>query len=218
MTITVIGTPGPQSHLTIIGTAEPDGYVRRVLVRCDCGVEKVVRLNDITRRDGKHIQCCSRTCAFAYKGKPPVNLKHGMAKRSGTHFLYTAWENIKGRCYNRNDKYFNSYGGRGISMHPEWLEDAAKFASYVDTVLGQRPEGFSLDRIDNDGDYEPGNLRWASPLQQSLNTRRNHYLTAFGETLTLSEWAKRCDRTAVCIGERIRRGVSPEMAVREATQ
>jgi len=94
-------------------------------------------------------------------GKPPT---HGMTKRPE----YLAWMNAKSRCNNPKNKAWSYYGGRGISMCEEWVDDFLSFYEHV----GPKPSPeHSLDRIDNDGNYEPGNLRWATKKEQSANRR-----------------------------------------------
>ena len=81
---------------------------------------------------------------------------------------------MKTRCLVRSSKSFHNYGGRGIQIYPEWAAYGTGFAAFRDWIeanLGLKPEGHSLDRIDNDGNYEPGNLRWASREEQSKNRR-----------------------------------------------
>lgn len=74
------------------------------------------------------------------------------------------------RCYNPASPNYKNYGGRGITVWPQW-HDSRVFLDYLDTVLGPPPEGHSIDRIDNDGNYEPGNLRWADRATQRRNQR-----------------------------------------------
>lgn len=94
------------------------------------------------------------------------NLRHGLYK----HPSYHRWYNMVDRCTNPDHRAYANYGGRGISVAPEWC-DVTTFLNYLDQNLGPCPEGHSLDRIDNDGDYEPGNIRWATPAQQTWNRR-----------------------------------------------
>lgn len=94
-----------------------------------------------------------------------TNFKHGMVQRPE----YRAWVSMKNRCFNRNNPSYAEYGGRGISIHPEWVNDFVAFFEHI----GPRPSPeHSLDRYpDNDGNYEPGNVRWATKKQQSENRR-----------------------------------------------
>ena len=95
---------------------------------------------------------------------PKKYVKHGM---TGTP-EYRAWKEMKRRCYNPNNPSFEDYGGRGITISQPWLDDPAKFFEYV----GKKPSKYhSIDRIDNDGNYEPGNVRWATAKQQRDNQR-----------------------------------------------
>lgn len=83
---------------------------------------------------------------------------------------YKTWLNVKARCYNEKSPSYSLYGGRGISVADEWLHDYTAFLSY----MGKRPSAkHSIDRINSDGNYEPGNVRWATPHQQNANLRSN---------------------------------------------
>ena len=99
-------------------------------------------------------QKCSTKC---------INTTHGKLY----HPSYSRWHNIMTRCHYNPTK---NYGLRGVSMYPEW-HDVTKFLDWLDENLGPCPEGYSLDRIDNNGNYEPGNLRWATYSQQIANRR-----------------------------------------------
>lgn len=87
------------------------------------------------------------------------------------HYLYVTWQGMRKRCLNPNNKDFHRYGGRGVLIYEPWRTDLQAFASWIDANLGQRPDGMTLDRIDNDGNYEPGNLRWADAVTQRANQR-----------------------------------------------
>jgi hypothetical protein len=100
--------------------------------------------------------------------------------------LRAAWRTMRWRCSSPKSGSYPRYGGRGISVCKRW-HNFDLFAS--DVGLPPFP-GASLDRRDNDGDYEPGNCRWATRKQQSLNTVRNVMLTAFGETKSVQEWTE----------------------------
>lgn len=135
--------------LVVIG-ATPErtkGGDVRWLVRCDCGAEKVV--------PGGHLRSGgTRSCGCLGK--------HGMTYSS----TYKSWNAMKDRCTNPNNASWEYYGGRGITLDDSWNV----FINFFND-MGERPPGTSLDRIDNDGNYEPGNCRWASSSVQGTNRR-----------------------------------------------
>jgi hypothetical protein len=100
---------------------------------------------------------------------------------------YRAWSGIITRCCNANHNSFREYGGRGITVCREWRESFAAFHAFV----GNRPSAkHSIDRIDNSGNYEPGNVRWATDADQANNRRTSRLISYNGETRTLAEWSK----------------------------
>lgn len=114
------------------------------------------------------------------------------------------------RCENSSEQSFPLYGGRGIRVCAEWRHDFAAFFKHI----GPRPSPtHSIDRIDVNGNYEPGNVRWATPTEQARNKRTNSRLNAFGETLTLVEWSERTGINRGTIESRIKYGMSPEKAL-----
>ncbi len=94
------------------------------------------------------------------------------AKRRRERPNLKRWEGIKARCFNPRHKSYPDYGGRGITMHSLWVDDFKLFDKYLNDFLGRCPDNYTLDRIDNDGNYEPGNLQWADPRQQNFNKGR----------------------------------------------
>lgn len=132
--------------------------------------------------------------------------KHGM---SGSP-EWRVWAHIRQRCHNPTDAAFAHYGGRGIRVCDRWRESFDVF--YED--MGPRPEGTTIDRIDNDGDYEPGNCRWAPKQTQVENRRVTKRLTIRGETKLLTEWASELGIPRYRIYERLARGATDEEALR----
>ena len=91
-------------------------------------------------------------------------------KRSNDNPMYSLWNGMRARCTNVNSISYGYYGERGISMNPEWESNFTKFASDILNTIGRKPHPFySIDRINNDGNYEPGNIRWVAPLKQARN-------------------------------------------------
>ncbi len=99
--------------------------------------------------------------------------------------LYAIWKQMRYRCGNPTHPDFKNYGGRGIKVCERW----ASFAAFCDD-MGPRPEGTSLDRRDNDKSYDPNNCRWASPLVQSNNSRKNVSIEMNGQRLTVAQWTR----------------------------
>src|SRR5262249_28277246 len=99
--------------------------------------------------------------------------RHGEAGRNTTP-LYRSWGEMKDRCLNPQNKRYKDYGVRGIKIAPKWINDYPAFRNYINQNLGPRPSSnHTIDRIDNDGNYEPGNLRWSTRSEQQQNSRRS---------------------------------------------
>lgn len=107
--------------------------------------------------------------------------------RIKAHPIYDAWRNMKRRCYYKNSGYYQNYGGRGICVCAEWREDYNVFLAWA--LDHNWKEGLTLDRINNDGMYQPSNCRWITQSEQLLNRRNNHIIEYNGEIKTLKEWS-----------------------------
>lgn len=142
----------------------PQGY-RAIRLRCDCGNEYVARPDKLV---SGHVRSCGCLQAELASATGLQNHKHGLSR----HQLYDTWWNMIARCEDPNDGHYPRWGGRGIRVCHDW-HDLATFVEYIERQLGPRPDGHSLDRIDNDGHYEPGNVRWATASQQRGNQRRS---------------------------------------------
>ena len=157
------------------------------LCRCTCGNE-VIKPAGWLRNGTKS---CSAKCGV---GKSNANrAKHGDARgkrNTKERYIhakeYYCWRSIKQRCLNPKATKYKDYGGRGITVAPQWVNSYETFLADV----GRAPSSkHTLDRIDNSRGYEPSNVKWATRLEQSRNRRTNVYLTYNGETKTLKEWA-----------------------------
>jgi len=168
----------------------------RWLCQCDCGKTKVVYGQDLKR--GKVVSC---GCWNDEK-----RFKHGMSR---TH-VNAVWRMMLDRCRNPNNQAYKNYGGRGIKVCERWQS----FENFL-ADMGDRPVGYQIDRIDNDGDYEPGNCRWATVEQQLNNTRTNVNLTLNGETHTLAEWSRITGIGWFTLRARLKYGWSPERTLTE---
>ena len=160
--------------------------------RCDCGNIKNVLADSLKSGNTKACGCESRS---------------GLEKRT-THGksrsrLYRIWQGMRNRCNSRTNKYYGNYGGRGISVCKDWNNSFENFYKWA--ISHGYEENLTLDRIDNDGNYEPGNCQWKDRFYQMNHTRRNHLLTYKGRTQTLTEWAKEVEMIPSTLDARINR-------------
>ncbi|MCK5610331.1 hypothetical protein KAR91_51135 [Candidatus Pacearchaeota archaeon] len=156
--------------------------------KCECGNERVVHYGNLT--SGRAVSCgCTRRT-------------HG-ATNTRTH---KSWLSMKGRVQNPNNVDYHNYGGRGITVCDRWLGKDG-FKHFLED-MGERPEGMSIDRIRNSGNYEPMNCRWATPTEQNRNTRQNILITYLGTTKTLIEWSESTGIKYVTLQKRLKAGCS----------
>ena len=134
-------------------------YRRRVIwiLRCDCG-NTVTRSSGIWIRGRTQSSCGILGCPFRREVQRKHHTQHGHSRPDQSP-TYTSWGAAKGRCYNKNNDHYDNYGGRGISMCERWHT----FTNFLED-MGEKPmKGWHIDRINPDGNYEPGNCQWLSP-------------------------------------------------------
>jgi len=129
---------------------------------------------------------------------------------SRTH-LYKVWKDMKARCYRKRHIGYANYGGRGINICAEWLNDFVAFYNWA--LANDYEDGLSIDRHDNDGDYTPDNCRWATRQMQNNNTRRNHYIYYQGQKYTLAQLSEKHGLSPTVVYKRLKRGWSIEEAI-----
>jgi hypothetical protein len=155
-----------------------------ILYQCQCGATKVILVDSVKRGHTRSCGCLLRKWAAEMGSK---NITHGEHRNGGKTVEYKTWRNIRSRCTNPNYEHFNRYGGRGITVCVRWQT----FVNFL-ADMGRRPgPEYSLDRINNDGNYEPTNCRWATRKEQNRNTRRNRHVLLNGERVTLAEAAEK---------------------------
>lgn len=143
---------------------------------CDCG--------NIVEVRGDHIKSGATKSCGCYSKES--HKKHGRSRTP----IYKVWQAIKDRCYNKNNSQYKDYGGRGIYMCERWLDSFENFLK----DMGNKPPNMTIDRIDNDGPYNPENCRWATKKQQVLNRRNTLNYTIGHKTQCLKYW---CDELCI---------------------
>lgn len=175
-------------HLVVLGAQWcPRKATTVALVRCDCGTEKAMLPENL--RSGRSRSCGCMRVQWART--------HGLSRTPE----YAVWDQMRRRCARPTHPEYPNYGGRGIRVCNRWLRFENFYAD-----MGPKPVGASLDRIDNDGHYEPGNCRWTTAVVQANNTRRNRVIEYGGERLTVAQWARRLRLNPSTLRQRLQAG------------
>lgn len=178
------GFPGERyGRLVIVREADPGSLkrhaARRVWVQCDCNSElKTVQLGNLRA-------CTTTSCGCVARANTSARSKtHGM---KGTR-EYNSWQGMLRRCYDLKTDSYSHYGGRGLQVCDRW-RGASGFANFF-ADMGPRPPGCSIDRIDNNGNYEPNNCCWSTLVEQGRNKRNNRRVMHEGVEQCLSAWVE----------------------------
>lgn len=202
ISIKIIGDGYKKNKLTFLSFSKRMGKAKdaAAFFGCECGGYICTRLVSVVRGETKSCGC--------------INIEQRKnGKKHSTHRMskckeYNIWSEMKQRCNNKNCKNYKNYGGRGIRVCAEW-ESFETF--YKD--MGQRSSGFSLDRIDNNGNYCKENCRWATAKEQVRNTRRAMLLSYKGLRKCIADWCDELDITYNTIRARIYNGWAVEDAL-----
>jgi hypothetical protein len=168
---------------------------------CSCGTKTFVRKDHLKSGATRSCGCLER------ESRGQSQKTHGEAYRRTAE--YRCWGHMINRCLNPRNKAYRLYGGRGIKVCKEWRSYSRFLA-----VMGRRPSArHTLERIDNNDGYRPGNVKWATMAEQNLNKRTNHYLTIQGVRKTVVEWAKSAGLKPKTLYNRLYAGWLPERAI-----
>ncbi len=186
--------------MSFAGTRQRGAYW---LCRCECGTIREVSSATLLHGRSKSCGCLHREVLSE------LNAKHGGCDSPE----YSSWKGMIARCTNADRKGYDDYGGRGITVCERWSGENG-FDNFI-SDMGPKPSpAHSIDRFpDNDGNYEPGNCRWATEGQQKRNMRSNRMVTFRGKTLCITDWAKEIGIAKETLRARFRKGWSIERAL-----
>lgn len=192
-------------RLTVIKRDESKPKANGVywLCKCDCG--------NVTSVRSKDLRCGFTTsCGQHFKG----HVTHGLSKTK-THKV---WMDMRARCFNPKKERYPRYGGRGITVCDEWASSDGfmTFYEHVSKLEHFGKDGYTLDRIDVNGNYEPGNVRWATDAEQRRNRTDNHYIEINGARMIFADVVRLAGVTRKTIYDRLVRGETGEQLLRPA--
>lgn len=162
-------------RLTVLRFSHMIGKHSYWVCRCECGNSHTTRSDSLKSGAVKSCGCLNQEAKV---------IKHGLSRTK----IYHVWAAMKNRCTNPNDRNYHHYGGRGIQICDDWLNNFETFYKWA--ISNGYREGLEIDRIDNEGNYEPGNCKWVSRKDQCNNRRVNRKITFNGKTQTITQWAK----------------------------
>lgn len=198
------------SRLTVVEYSHKNKYGHIIWkCLCVCGSFSLVATYSLR---GNKIKSCGCLRFENIKLGAKKNVTHGDTVKGKSTVEYTAWVAIKARCYNKKNKHYGYYGGRGITLFDGWKNSFPDFLKHV----GRRPSpDHSLDRHpDRNGNYEPGNVRWATKKEQANNKSNNRIIEANGITKNITEWAEFYGMARHTLHSKLNRGHSFESIVK----
>lgn len=186
------------NRLIVVGSIKGTHTVKkRYICKCDCGGEIITSASELNAGNVKSCKCLQNEV----RGKNL--LKHGHTRVGKVKRIYNVYQGMVARCYYTKNAMYKNYGGRGIIVCDRWLESYINF--YED--MGEPEKGYSLERIDVNGNYEPSNCKWATAKEQAGNKRNNVYGYWKGEKLHVAEISRRSGLSLPTVTNRIRQGI-----------
>lgn len=171
-------------YLTVISEIEPHvtpcGTIRRrFLCECECGNKVTRNLGTLTSNGNPSCGCKSFDIGL---------LNKRYTKEQTSSFLYSTWLGMRQRCFDKNQSHYKYYGGKGVTMCKEWMNDYSEF--YKWSMNNGASKELTIDRIDNNGNYEPNNCRWVDSITQANNKTQNRIIEYNGKKLTVMQWSR----------------------------
>jgi len=183
----------------LVVTERAENRGKRVVWLCQCDCGNIFTTLAQNLRTGKSTHCG----CMLHENISKASTTHGYSKTR----TYRSWNKMKGRCCNPNDDRYCQYGGAGITLYERWVS----FENFL-SDMGERPEGTSIDRIDNTKGYCPENCKWSTPKEQMNNTSINRNITYKGKTQTLTQWCDELKLSYSMVSTRLSRGMCVDKA------
>lgn len=185
-------------RLTVVAFCGSFDWQRYWQTKCSCGRFRVFTTSALTFQGAQSCGCLTTELRRA------KSTKHGLSDSR----VWRAWKEMKRRCTDHRRRNYSDYGGRGISVCERWNS----FDNFL-FDMGEPPDGMSIDRINNEGNYEKGNCRWTDRTTQNRNSRNCRLLSFGGQTRCVTEWAEITGLHVGTIRERLKKGLTDEMAL-----
>jgi len=171
------------------------------LCKCDCGNEKIVSGHDLKNGDTKSCGCLCNEIRI--KNNKLYKTKHGHCKKEGNSRTYRIWRSMLDRCDNKNNIGYKNYGKRKIKVCYRWSNKNPKGFENFLSDIGEIPNGLTLDRINNDGNYKPNNCKLSTTKEQNRNMRTNINYTYSGKVQCRTDWAREYGMSYQTLGYRL---------------
>lgn len=175
-------------RLTVLHLQDTDTRKTYWICKCDCGNLKSVRSDSLLDGSIKSCGCLKVEQDKKNLVNPSMIKSYAFGEKYGTKRIYHIWQGMKARCGNVHSPCYERYGGRGIQVCEEWENDFLKFYEWA--MKNGYDDSLTIDRIDNNGNYEPQNCRWVDSRAQAMNRRSNVNITIGNSTRTLMEWCE----------------------------